>query len=248
MKKTGLEILFTALMVTAALMAAKLTIDAVFPSSIETVDTTTDSYSRDRVVMLKGANGQCTGVQVVAPSGLIYILTARHCEAILSNGRATAILENGRKATTIEIAIDPNSDLMLMTPVTADYLTIADSAMKYQRVHTMTHGNGLPSFRTDGALLEVKDIAIDIGPITNIIDALNCQLKKDQVIIPGEPPVCAKKLHSMASTAYVIPGSSGGPLLDAHNRVVGIASATRYGSIVSFFVTLSDIKRFLRNH
>jgi len=49
----------------------------------------------------------------------------------------------------------------------------------------------------------------------------------------------------LVSTARIIPGSSGGPLLNSANELVGIASAT--DGEISSFVALSDIQHFLKS-
>jgi hypothetical protein len=245
-------ILITIMMISAAMMA-RATYNILNEIQLERQKTTSDDYARDRVVLLKGKHGQCTGVQVRAASGLVYTLTAAHCEAILEDGQAESTLENGATKTVIEIEVDRTADLMLMTAVSSDYLPVAGDVHRYDHVHTMTHGNGLPTYRTDGTALKDDDILIMLFPINTVEDLEKCQENPTQEMSPitpqqilgGEIPVCLKRLHSMVATAQVIPGSSGGPLLNEENQIIGIASASAPGSPISFFVTLEDIHKFL---
>lgn len=175
-----------------------------------------NSWARDRVVMLYSATGACTGVQVKAPSKKVYILTARHCDRIAdAAGNIFATNEAGRIQTVRIIAkADGPADLMLMSSMDDVYVPIANTEYTHERIFTMTHGNAFPSFRTDGELL--KQIRVDVEDLT---------------------------LDEWFSTAWVIPGSSGGPAMNLRGELIGIVSLG--GGPLSGLVPLSDIKAFL---
>lgn len=206
-----------------------------------------DSYVRNRVVLLYTANAYCTGVEVVVPSGKTYTLTARHCKALLdSTDHILAKDEDGKDYRIKLIAVDPNSDLMLLQGIGVPGLKIADKIYSHEKVHTITHGGGMPSFRTDGELVKDIDMNINMGNILTDEDAVKCKSIKNTTISDKfMPPLCLIRLHLMLSTAVIIPGSSGGPLLDENQNIVGIVSAVGGSSMFGAYVTLSDIQKFI---
>lgn len=198
-----------------------------------------DYYVRHRVFKLfnKGI-GSCTGIQIRADSGTVYMLTAAHCRPILIYNILIAEDEDGKRTPIKFIAEDPRSDLMLLTSADDKYVDIAKGASKQQKVHTITHGMGLPSFRTDGELLNIQEIQV---PIPGVEHCVGPKYKFDFLF-----SVCVLDVMQYHTTAWIIPGSSGGPLLDESGHLLGIATATTAVHLSSF-VTLKDIHAFLQN-
>lgn len=207
-----------------------------------------NAYLRNRVVMLSSETGSCSGVEVRAPSGKIFTLTARHCSSLLTNGVVSATTEDDVKHTLRLVAIDTKSDLMLLTGTGDRAVDVAPGAyQKHQAVHTMTHGGGMPSYRTDGKLLKDVDVRILAFRVETPADIFKC------FAIPGSVPeryeditVCLTTVHLMMMTAKVIPGSSGGPTLDADENLIGIISCAAADGF-SGIVPLASIHAFLRN-
>jgi S1-C subfamily serine protease len=208
---------------------------------------TTDSYIRNRVIQLEGNQMACTGIEVKAPSGRNYILTAAHCRALANeNSEIDAITEHDKRAIVHIIEFDAQHDLMLLTAIDNLSIEVAGKISAHQKIHTMTHGGRFPSYRTDGEMLEEREVRVRGEDILNEKDMAQCSGDFQYPSIDERGLYCAMKLTMAVSTAYVIPGSSGGPALDSSGRLVGIVSCT-YGQF-SGLVPLHDIIQFLKSH
>jgi hypothetical protein len=221
-------------------IACYLLILAIFPACAM-LTVRSDSYVRNRVVQLNRAGGSCSGVQVVAPSGKAYVLTASHCRGLVEAGKVEATDEQNQKYFLDFIKEDPNSDLMLLSSPNDNGVGIADHVRMHEHVHAMTHGHGYPTYRTDGEALMLSRIEFAEFDLKDIADLAACLQPKNK--ISQEDASCHVAVVEMMSNASIIPGSSGGPLLNEYGSLVGIASCTDgyFGS----FVTLGDIKKFL---
>lgn len=206
-----------------------------------------DSYLRDRVVKLQSEQGSCSGIQVEAPSGKAYILTAAHCRILVDKeGHTTAINEQGEKRQVDFIAEDENSDLMLLTSGDDKAVSVGNNIHKHEKVHTITHGRGHDAYRTDGEAIEEALTLIGVSVITDMEEFVACIKQPKYTVVPTlEGMVCAIYTPQNYTTAHVVPGSSGGPLFNSDGELIGIVSATS-GDGFSTFVRLSDIKSFLK--
>ena len=199
-----------------------------------------DVYIRDRVLMLVGNGVECSAIEVKAPSGKNYTMSAGHCGIIAVNEYITAIREDGSETMIKVLKVDVEHDLMLLEAADDKSIDVAKDSKPHQHVHTLTHGHGMPTYRTDGELLKDVDIRIE-----NPIDSDEA-LKKCKHIIVGEFEVdCELKLHVVMSTAQVLPGSSGGAVLNKRGQLVGIVSCT--DGFFSGFVMLKDIQEMLKS-
>lgn len=199
-----------------------------------------DAYVRDRVFLLTSSNGgQCTGIQVLgSKSHKPIMLTAAHCKGILVDNKMIARDEKKVDRVIEFIEEDPNSDLMILTAATSDVISLGDSLQLHDLVHTLTHGHGLPTYRTDGEVLDEESPHMPLPEA----DPFTCDKMSKYVV---EMFTCVLVKQETVSTAKVIPGSSGGPFLDEKGHLVGIVSGT--DNITSIFVPLKDIQAFLKD-
>lgn len=229
--------------VAAAFLAGVVIVNSIYQSEL----TKTDKYIRNRVLMLKGNNGQCTGVEIKAPSGKIYTLTAGHCSALIVKGKIWATNEKGEEKQVDFISIDPIHDLMLLSAYDNKSIEVAKHVHQHERIHTLTHGHGYPTYRTDGELLNISlvEVGMHINSEEDIKECTGAINRKLVFDITSFSYICLISLEEQNTTAAILPGSSGGPALNSDGELVGIASCSSEGSFISGFVPLKYIHQFL---
>jgi hypothetical protein len=111
------------------------------------------------IVKLTGTMGQCTGFEVIAPSGKQYTLTASHCALLADEHKlVTAETEDQGKQLIRVIEIDDKSDIMILEPVLGiPGLKVADEDYRGEKVHLVGHGLGLPLWEVDGRIIGDED-------------------------------------------------------------------------------------------
>lgn len=197
-----------------------------------------DEYIRNRVLKLINPKvGQCSAIEVRAPSGHVYTLSAAHCATLAENEYINAEAEDGAVKLIKVIRVDKEHDLMILEAFDKKSINIAKTEKEYEKVHTLTHGAGKPTYRTDGYLLDIEDVEV-LDTHTPIEE---CQ----DLRVSMFGAVCIKKEHVVYSTAQVVGGSSGGAVLNEAGELVGIVSCG--DDHFSGFVLLSDIQEDMKN-
>lgn len=67
-----------------------------------------DAFIRHRVLKLFTATESCTGVEVIAPSGKHYTMSAAHCIDLVVHGKVNAEDEDGKVHQINFIGLDPS--------------------------------------------------------------------------------------------------------------------------------------------
>lgn len=209
---------------------------------------TSDREIMSKVVKLDGNGHSCSGEQVKAASGKDYILSAAHCKVTQQGDSIEVITEDGKILQRRVIAEDKNSDLLLIEGLPGvSGLPLANSTGRFQAVRTFTHGKGLPTYKTEGRLIGETEVQIMVGPIANGAEEEACKaMPKNKVVGEAEIKFCILSVQEVATTASIVPGSSGGPIVDSDGALLGVASAK--DDFFGYLVPLSDIKAFLKNY
>jgi S1-C subfamily serine protease len=183
-----------------------------------------DTFARDNTVIIAGATGgQCSGVKVhVRKTNKLYILSAAHCYPSIAEGgfmSDESEVDKDKTHKIVIVAVDPTKDLMLLESPYTTGVFMAERVLElHEPIHTMGWGGGRRPYRTDG-----------------------------EVVALMQPTASAYgDVLRNSTTALVIPGTSGGAVLNERNELVGIISGcSGEFPIFSFIVPLQDIKAFL---
>lgn len=187
-----------------------------------------DEFVRDHTVLLFTTKGSCTGFELQTKSHRVYTLTARHCSNLLINGRLLFRTQFGGIGEIKMIAVDPHADIMLLEGLKVTGLLLADTIRMHESIHAIGYGLGVPfAYKMTGEIV-----------LRNI----------DDNTYPCELALCGDGTKGLAlMTLSVLPGTSGSPILNENNQIVGIVAAlnTTYNTF-SYAVRLDDIKFFLQ--
>lgn len=205
---------------------------------------------RDHSVQLRGNQYSCSAVQIKAPSGKEYLLSAGHCKDLSMKGYVMTISEDNKIGRSKIIAEDPDSDLLLLEPIDdLKGMAIAKKTYRSEHVRTFTHGRGLKTYKTEGELVERRMISIYLYDYPQGGD---CSLPKESVVDNTTPfsssKACIMTINGMYMTAAVEPGSSGGMVVNDDGELVGIVSAKETDSIFGFVIDIPEINEFLSNY
>lgn len=213
-----------------------------------------DDYLRARVVKISNERkGMCSGEQVRAPSGQDYILTAAHCRPLETDGSMMITTEDGKTLMRKIIAEDDKSDLLLIEGIpNLEGLSIANDGYLKQHVRSFTHGNNFATWKSDGVLVDVKKIQFVINYIETPEEEAKCNSPKSEVqsiqtFFGMEIKVCVSNFYEVASTVFIVPGSSGGPIVNDDGELVAVVSASD-GRGFTYFVLPADVRSFLHNY
>lgn len=205
---------------------------------------------RSKVVKLSNAHIQCSGIQIKAPSGQSYILTAGHCKDIAdASGSMTVTTEDRKQLKRRILAEDGVSDLLLLEGLPGVVgLDTAAFSTRGEAIRTFTHGHGLDTYETDGVLIADETIKIPMEEISLKECEMLPKYKKENVdmFFGIRAEICVLEVKEAVTTALIIPGSSGGCVVNSSGNLVGIASAT--GNGLGYLVTIKDINNFLKGY
>lgn len=208
-----------------------------------------DKESRSKIVKIVGDMGMCSGEQVEAPSGVSYIVTAGHCKGLMGPDGFEITTEDGRHLKRRMIAESTTSDLILLEGVPGmKGFPIAKDSYPGQKIHTLSHGGNMNTYETKGELIQFDIISAPLYAVDTPAKEAECSAMRKTHVASDDfgGKVCMLTVGEIISTAMVVPGSSGGAVLNDNNELVGVVSAGR--GEFSAFVTLYDIGMFLNNY
>lgn len=195
---------------------------------------------RNQVLKLYSDRGSCSAIRV-SYKKKSYVVSAAHCRGLEESGHIKAEGLLGKEILEV-IAEDENSDLLIMESPRAGGIELADGWEFNEKVFSITHGQGLMAYRTDGELLNVDLVDIPVSQAHECRVGGKYSIKKFQGFL-GPVRLCVMSFWAIWSTAKVVPGSSGGAIVNMDGELVGIVSAT--DGNFSILAKLEYIKRAL---
>lgn len=208
-----------------------------------------DSEIRSSVVKLDSGRGSCSGSQIEAPSGNKYILTAAHCIVLAQDGIIHVVTEDAGSYFSRVVEEDDKADLLLLEPAPGvPAIKIAKDLSRHQHLKSFTHGNGYPTYSTEGQYIGEDIAQFLVGEINTDADRANCAKPKNKIekidfFGIAEIEVCTVKVVESVTTVKLVPGSSGGLIVNDDGEMAGVCSAGNQD--FNYLVTLKDIHRFL---
>lgn len=202
-----------------------------------------ESNIRSHVIQLESDRGFCTGIQIEAPSGDDLIMSAAHCKVLANDeGYINARIDDGRAIPRRIVEVQEETDLMILEGMpNLQGIKIAKEAPLHRIYQAYTHGKGQATHRADGEYLEEKQVEVLAGLIFEEKDAEECLSKPGQKVVEGI--YCVRQYQMVVTTIDVEPGSSGGPIVNDADELVGIVSSAN--SFFSNIVPLHSIHDFI---
>ncbi len=202
------------------------------------------------VVKLKGpfGRGSCSGVHVTVENKT-YILSAAHCLSLALDGEILVEDDKSEVAIFRKVLLEDDlADLIVLEALPGRTgIPIADSFTRTDTIYTYTHGFGYKTYKTVGSYVDNELIEVPLFEVTkdNKCDTSKPKYVEHQMsFFFSEITVCFLKENTTVTDAFIVPGSSGGAVVDKYGALVGLVSAgnDRFG----YLVTLEDIQRFLK--
>ena len=89
----------------------------------------------------------------------------------------------------------------------------------------------------------MRRVRIAIKQISTLDDLMTCIMPKYKIFPDFIGLICGMDTMESSTTATIIPGSSGGMVVNKNGELVGVASATN--GFFGYVVRLKDIQKFL---
>lgn len=200
-----------------------------------------------RVTEATGTHGG-TGVHVTAPSGKTYILTNSHvCTAVESNGQANVFRFEEEPVLVKIIENSDFTDLCLIEGLPGvSGLTIGSETEIGRIVSVIGHPLMSPTTVSRGEITGTSTAQV----LQSIMGADDkCDLPKNKIVEIDlfffKARACIIEIEANMSNIVILPGNSGSPLVDFYGRVIGLAFAGNDSSNWGWFITLTDIHKFI---
>lgn len=163
------------------------------------------------------------------------VITNAHVVAAGRSERITLRLHDGRSIEAQLLALDPEHDVAALRTRARDLRAASIGDSSALRLGELVVAIGNP-FGIEGAV--TAGVVAAQSPADPDLDL--------EPAIPGAPGWLARsftRVNLVQADIHLYPGNSGGPLLDAHGRVIGVNAMV--GGGLGFAIPSNTVKRFL---
>lgn len=197
----------------------------------------------------KETNHGGTGVYIKLPSGNVAILTNAHVCGIKDEKGLVYVAQDNEEAVPRRVIIESEkTDLCLVEPLPGyNGLTVSSGEVYLgEEIYVVGHPRLMPNTMTSGEIIDEE--------IVDVVDHLgsdNCNLPKNKVIeVPfwmgAMIQVCTIHIPAYLSTANILPGNSGSPVVNMKGQLVGLVFAGDSDAHWGILVTLTDVRNFIK--
>lgn len=201
--------------------------------------------------MPNGRTGGGTGFHVQTPSGKTYILTNDHICEMSNDGYLTvSSSEQSRPIPRRIIERSSVTDLCLVEPLpNVGGLDVASSVDTGEIVAVVGHPKLLPLTMSRGEVIGEVDVII-LDHIMDGDENDRCDLPKNKIMefdtLFGPITACMISIKAYQTNAVILGGNSGSPVVNFWGNLVGVAFANEGEAKWGSFVSLKDIREFLK--
>lgn len=197
--------------------------------------------------------GGCSGIQVIAPSGGLYILSAAHCRVLANkDGYILVHKDNFQPILRRVIVESPITDLLLIEamPGLNGIPILGKLLPNGTPIEAYTHGATYATYKATGSLVQKSPIKVMIGTINTPEDEAACKQPKNSIedvsYLFFSAKYCALNLIANITTLQPIVGGSSGGAAVYKGQLFGIVSAGN--EHFSMLVSLEDIQEFIKSY
>jgi hypothetical protein len=207
-----------------------------------------------------------TGVYIKAESGKSYILTNHHiCAHALSqgsNGMKVYRNDDDKDGSMTEIIkSDPIPDLCVLAPIDGtEGLRMGAPSEPGSALWIVGHPRRLPLTVTSGDLVQVASYDLFLGMLRDDEEAARCRADgnevnenkemsealKDRLGVDMKIMACRRSITTYKTSAQVMPGSSGSPIVGATGTVHGIIAKYYGEAFWGWAVGYQEIEKILQ--
>lgn len=202
------------------------------------------------VVTNEEGNSGGSGFHVKAPSGQVYIMTNAHVCEVGKNGVIYIQDDYGRSIPRQIIEVSKVTDLCLVQalPNPKSYLKVGAEPKPGQIVAAVGHPQLMPTTMSRGEVIGQQEVDV-LDHFINPTDPEDrCDLPKNKKIrvntFFGPQTACVVHINANLTTAVILPGNSGSPVVGFYGELVGVFFAGNQANW-GLAVTLKDVKQVL---
>lgn len=191
--------------------------------------------------------GGSTGFFVNTPGGNTFILTNNHVCGLANSGGAL-LIDSEYIATVVAHSLD--HDLCIVSnPMNYDGINLAKDSRDGEDIFVVGHPLLEPLALVKGEIAGTMQVDIRMGYNLPCTDAGEKKIEMDPESMSamfGIQSVCIRNYEAQATTANILPGNSGSPVVNIKGEVVGVVFADREdGPGRGYIVPLSYVQKFL---